>query len=122
MLGGVARVGGFAAFTAMGDWREKGAIGFDHEAVGRGGSGGGLGFGGVLEGDDAGEGDEVAEFEELRGFGGRFAEAVKDGAQFAGVVAEGFEGVIPGVALVDDDVQAKFDGEIELLLEDGGLD
>lgn len=115
--GGVSDVGGFAAFAAVGDGGEEGGVGFEHEAAERGGADGFADGGGVFEGGDAGETDEVAEGGDLALFGRCADEAMEDGAEFAGVGAEDFEGVGKGVALVDDDVELFFGGEVELLAE-----
>ena len=55
------------------------------------------------------------------GVGERFAEAVELRAHFSGEGREEGEGVVPGIAFVDDDVEPEFGGEFELLGEDGGL-
>ena len=119
--GGVGDVGGFAAFAAMGDGSEEGGVGFEHEAVEGGGANGFADGGGVFEGGDAGEADEVSECSDLALFGGGADEAVEDGAEFSGVGTEDFEGVGKGIALVDDDVEFFFGGEVELLAEEFGL-
>src|SRR5205085_3249029 len=71
--------------------------------------------------DDAGEGNEMAEGEDFIGLRASAAEAMEYAAQFSGISAHDFEGVVPGVALMYDDVEAELGGEIELLLEETGL-
>ena len=77
---------------------------------------------GVLESDNAGERNQMPELEEFARLRGRFAEAMKYRAQFARPVrAQKRERIVPGVAFVNDHIQAEFDCEIELLLEDARL-
>ena len=47
----------------------------------------------------------------------RAAEAVEHAAHFAPIFAHDLEGVAPGIALMDDDVEPEFDREVELLLK-----
>ena len=101
----------------MWDRRKIGAIGFHHKGVCRNRGGDFLHLGGVFESDDAGKGNHVAEIQELPGPGQRFAEAMEDSAELSGVAIEYGDGVIPGVALMYDGVQAEFDREGELLLK-----
>ena len=61
----------------------------------------------VFEGHDAREGDHMAETNHFLGLFKGVAEAMEDAAHPSGIVAQDFQRVIPCVALVDDDVQAR---------------
>ena len=75
----------------------------------------------VLEGHDAGERNEMPHGEHFPRIIFSPAEAVKDAAQFAAVRAHHFQGVLPRIALMNHDIEAELDCEIELLLEEAGL-
>ena len=108
---------GLAAFSTKRNRREIRAICFDHELPQRDlrrdiahGSA-------VFESYDPGERDEVAKIDNgIRLFQGT-AEAVKDAAQFSGVRFHDLERVVPGITLMNDNVQPQLRGEIELLLK-----
>ena len=47
----------------------------------------------------------------------RSTKAVKNAADSSGVRLHHFQGVVPGIALMNDDIQSCFDREIELLFK-----
>ena len=49
------------------------------------------------------------------------AETMKDASQFSRVGPHDFEGIVPCIALMDDDVEPEFHGKIELLLKQTSL-
>ena len=53
--------------------------------------------------------------------GGSTGKAVKDCSKTTCVGLESREGVCPGVALMDDNVEGESNGEIELFLKENGL-
>ena len=75
-------------------------------------------LGGLWVGGDACEGDDVPLFEQGLGLGPGIDEAVKLGAESAGVFRDEGGGIGQAVALVDDDVFAEADGEIHLPREE----
>ena len=71
----------------------------------------------IFESHDARERNKMFKIENLVGLLQRSAEAMKHAAQFSGIRSHDFERVLPGIALMNDDVQAEFHREIELLLK-----
>ena len=110
-----------AAFSTEWHGREIRAIGFDHELPKRD-LRGHLSHGqAVLESYDPGERDEVVEVDNGIRLLQRAAEAVKDAAHLSRVRFHDLQRVIPGVALMNDDIQPELRGEIELLFKQTGL-
>lgn len=119
--GDFADVGGFAAFAAVRDWGEEGAIGFEHELAEGCGGDGFTEFLSVFEGDNACKTDERTDGEDALHAGDVAAEAMEDAADFAGPGLELAQGRLEGVALVNDAIEFQPGGDFQLLLEDGGL-
>ena len=71
----------------------------------------------VFESNNSSERNEVVEIENFICLIERAAEAMENAAQFAGVWLHDFKRVLPGVALMDYDIEPQLHREIELLLE-----
>jgi len=63
----------------------------------------------------------MAKFEKLACLVGCARKAVKNTAEAPGIGPQGGQGIRPAVALVDDHIEFKPDGEIQLFLEKDGL-
>src|ERR1700736_4877997 len=112
-----ARVSRFAAFSSKRDRSEVRAIGFDHKTVE-------WNFGGdiadlfsVLECHNTSERNEMAETQNFVCLFECSAETMKHATDLTTVFAQNLEGVVPGIALMNDHVEFQFDREIEKLLE-----
>lgn len=117
LLGHDSSMGGFAALATMRFGGEVRAIGFEKIGVGGDLANRFMEIAGIFKGGNSSEGNGVAEGDELIGLGGGTREAVKDRPEATCVGSESREGICPGVALMDDDVEGESDGEIELFLE-----
>jgi len=120
-LGDFFDVGGFAAFAAIGNGGEVGAVGLEHELVDRDGGEGVADGLGVFEGGDAGEADEGTHRQDAAHGGGVVHEAMKNAADAANEGLHLRKGVFERAALVDDAVKAELGGDFHLLAEDVGL-
>src|SRR5205807_6330635 len=110
-----------AAFSAERDRREIWAIGFHHELPGwnlrrelpdrRA----------IFESYNAGEGNEMVKIENFSRLFERTAETMEDAAQLLRIRPHNFERVFPRVALMDDDIEPEFRGQIQLLFKQAGL-
>src|SRR5436190_21292356 len=112
---------GFASFSTKRHWSQIRAIGLDHELPEWNLSGHLPHAGTVLESHDPGERDQVIKIENLIGLLDCAAETMKDAAQFSRVWAHDFERVVPGIALMDNDVESEFHSKVELLFKQTGL-
>src|SRR5712692_3072228 len=111
----------FATFAAKRNGREIRTIGFHHELIQRDLCRD-LSHGcAIFESDDPSERNQVAKNENVIRLPKRTAEAMKDAAHLATVIAQDFESATPGVALVNHHIQTTLDREIELLLEQARL-
>src|SRR5207247_3293570 len=113
-----ARVCRFAAFSAEGDGRKIWAIGFHHELPKRDLCRDLSDRRAVFESDNSREGNKMVTIENFIRLLERAAETMEDTAQFSRVRFHDLKRVIPGVALMDNNVKPEFDGEIELLLKE----
>src|ERR1700730_3030312 len=112
-----SRVCRLTSFSAKRDRREIRAVGLDHEAV--------HGYFccdlshlfPVLERNDPGEGNEMAETENVVSLFERSAEAVKDAAHLAAVIAKNFQRVVPRIALMNHCVHSQLRRKVEKLFE-----
>src|SRR5205807_6389881 len=112
---------GLAAFPTKWHGREIWAIGFHHELpkrnlcrdISHGCA--------VLESDNPREGNEMVKTDNFIRLLDCATETVENAAQFSGVRLHEFESIVPRVALMDDDVQSEFHGQIELLFEQACL-
>src|SRR5438067_6710936 len=102
-----SRVSRFAAFSAIRDRRQIRTIRFDHESVHRNVRGDFANLFPVLERDDSGERNEMAKIENFVCLLGCSAETMKYAAHLSAVIAQNFESVIPGVALMNDNVEPQ---------------
>src|SRR5467141_2196914 len=93
-------------FSAKRDRRQIRAIRFDHESINRHLRGDFAHLFAVLERDDSGKGNKMAEIENLVRLIKCAAETMKDAADLPAVIAQKFESIIPGVALMNDDIES----------------
>jgi len=114
-------VRGFAAFAAMRYRREERAVGFHHEGITRNTAAASWTVRAFLKVTMPVNETRCPRAITSRALGERVPEAVKDGAQLPVIRAEEVERFVPGVALVNDDVEAKLGGEVKLLLKQHGL-
>lgn len=121
MLRGVQSVGRFAAFSSVRDGCKKRAVCFEKEGAGREPGHCVLNDCSILEGDDASEGYAKAKIDEQAGLFIISTKAVINSVQFAAVRPQDGEGVIPGISLMDDNVEMTFEGEFKLLLKEERL-
>ncbi len=120
--GDVGDEGRFVGLAAVWLGREVGAIGFQHEALDALAAECVTDLGGVLVGDDAGKGAAATAFVDLGDLVWAVAVAVENDAcpVNAGLVDHA-EGVVEGVAAVDDDGHVQLASDGELLAEGGFL-
>src|SRR3954470_17005604 len=99
----------FAAFPSERYRGQVRTIGFNHELPKRNGRRHVANVGAVFKRHNTGEGNEVIELNDLvRLFDGP-AKTVEYSPHFASVWPHDLEGVVPCVALVDDNIQSQFD-------------
>src|SRR5882724_9112570 len=111
------RVCGFAPFSAKRDRRKIWAIGFDHEFIEGHLRGDIANLSTVFEGDDSGKRNEMPEIDDFVRLIERSAKTMKDAADLPAIISQNLERVLPGVALMDDNIEAQRHGEIEQLLK-----
>src|SRR5438105_15576552 len=112
---------GLAAFPTKRHGREIWAIGFHHELpkrnlcldISHGCA--------VLETANPREGNEMVKTANFIRLLDCATETVENAAQFSGVRLYEFESIVPRVALMDDNVQSEFHGQIELLFKQACL-
>src|SRR5437016_1136553 len=71
----------------------------------------------VFKGDDSGKRNEMPEIDDFVGLIERAAKTMKDAADLPAIVSQNLERIIPGVALMNHNVEAQRRGEIEQLLK-----
>src|SRR6266446_2581427 len=111
------RVCGFAPFSAKRDRRKIWAIGFDHEFIEGHLRGDIANLSTVFEGDDSGKRNEMPEIDDFVRLIERPAKTMKDAADLPAIISQNLERVLPGVALMDHNIEAQRHGEIEQLLK-----
>ena len=116
-FGDEARVRRFAAFPAKRDRREIGTIGLDHEFPKRKLRRDLAHVRAVFESHDPGERNQMTERDNFIGLFRVPPKQWKTPRTLPAVVAHDFESIVPGIALMNDDIQPELDREIELLLE-----
>ena len=114
-------ISGFAALATMRFGREVRAIGFEEIRVGGDLPNRFMEIAGIFKSGNSSKGNEMPKREEFFGLGGSTREAVKDCPKPTCVGLESREGVCPGVALVDDNVEGELNSEIELFLKENCL-
>ena len=97
------------------------AIGFDHEGILRDPSNDIPHNLRIFKCDDPGEGNKVPEIEDFARLLRQISETMEDPTQFSGVGGQDLERIIPGISLVDDDVEPELCRQIKLGGERFGL-
>src|SRR2546430_1646020 len=99
------RIRRLAPLSTKRNRREIRTIGFDHEAVDRHLRGDFKDLFAIFEGHDSGEGNEMAEINDFIRLIERAAKTMKDAADLPAIITQNFECIIPGIPLMNDDVQ-----------------
>src|ERR1700731_2981419 len=99
------RVRRLGAFSAKRDRRQIRTISFDHEFIERHPSSDFTHLFPVFERDDSGKGDEVAKISDFIRLIQCSAKTMKYAADLPAVIAQNFQGIVPGVALMNHDVE-----------------
>ena len=121
LIDGIAQITRMVALAAEGDGGEIGAVGLDHNAVGRDIGDDLQCLAGIVEGDNTGEGDMEAHIQQLTGGFLRAAEAV-DNAIVNTRCTEDIQDILAGLAFVDDDGDLMGLGNFQLLGKGLALD
>src|SRR5260370_9366310 len=105
------------AFSAKRNGRKIWAIGFDHEFIERHLSCDVANLFAVFKGDDSGKRNEMPEIDDFVGLIEPAAKTMKDAADLPAIISHNLERIIPGVALMNHNIEAQRHGEIEQLLK-----
>src|SRR6266581_5967369 len=103
------RVRRLAAFSAKWNRRQIRTIRFDHEFIDRHLSSDFAHLFSVFERDDSGEGNEMTEIENFVRLIERAAKTMKDAADLPAIVSQNLERIVPGVALMNYDIELQLD-------------
>src|SRR5713101_2377454 len=101
------------AFSAKRNGRKIWTIGFDHEFIERHLSCDIANLFAVFKGDDSGKRNEMPEIDDFVRLIERAAKTMKDAADLPAIISQNLERIIPGAALMDNNVHPQLDGKIE---------